>query len=325
MCGQVAWLIPAIPGVERASMVLRFKRDFTPINQGCNFQDVLTSYASSIRRTLTMTPHHLSTVALLVALTTPLGAQQPPEHTDEELLELYRGLRVADVSDGMDMVGLRDVGLVHPSIQALWKDLDEFDHQFRGIAVTVRYVPHNLVVPNPIPSDQFSSWESEWYSEVSPEPFVQYLKPGSALVIDASGDGDTGSIGSNNSLNWVSHGVAGIVTTGSVRDTDEIIKQQIPLYYDPLQRGRGIRPGRNMVESVNRPVEIGGALVRPGDVVVADGDGVIIVPREHAAAVAVAARGVLESDMASRRALYERLGLPLDRTVVPDSSGGRRR
>jgi len=52
---------------------------------------------------------------------------------------------------------------------------------------------------------------------------------------------------------------------------------------------------------------------------------VIIVPREHAAAVAVAARRVLESDMASRRALYERLGLPLDRTVVPDSSGGRRR
>jgi len=59
--------------------------------------------------------------------------------------------------------------------------------------------------------------------------------------------------------------------------------------------------------------------------IVVDGDGVIIVPREHAAAVAVAARRVLESDMASRRALYERLGLPLDRTVVPDSSGGRRR
>jgi 4-hydroxy-4-methyl-2-oxoglutarate aldolase len=272
-----------------------------------------------------MTPHRLSAVALLVAFTAPLGAQQLPEHTDEELLELYHGLRVADVSDGMDMVGLRDVGLVHPRIQALWKDLDEFDHQFRGIAVTVRYVPHNLVVPNPIPSDQFAIWESQWYSDVSPEPFVEYLKPGSVLVIDASGDGDTGSIGSNNSLNWVSHGVAGIVTTGSVRDTDEIIKQRIPLYYDPLQRGRGIRPGRNMVESVNRPVEIGGALVRPGDVVVADGDGVIIVPREHAAAVAAAARRVLESDMAGRRALYERLGLPLDRTVVPDSSGGRHR
>jgi hypothetical protein len=38
MCGLVAWLIPAMPGVERPSMVLRFKRDFTPINQGCNFR-----------------------------------------------------------------------------------------------------------------------------------------------------------------------------------------------------------------------------------------------------------------------------------------------
>lgn len=263
--------------------------------------------------------------AAALAVTAPaLGAQQGEGLTDAEILALYEGLRVADVSDGMDIVGLRDVGLVDPRIQTLWRDLEEFDHQFRGIAVTARYVPSNRIVPNPMTPEEFAEWEGRWYTELSSEPFVEHIEPGKVVVIDADGDGDTGSIGSFNSLDWVSRGAVGIVTTGSVRDTDEIIKQQIPLYVDPLQRGRGIRPGRNLIESVNEPVEIGGALVRPGDVIVADGDGVIVVPREAARPVAEAARGILASDMEGRRALYEQLGLPMDRTVAPDSGGGGR-
>ncbi|MDX1741237.1 MAG: hypothetical protein R3178_08095, partial [Rhodothermales bacterium] len=78
---------------------------------------------------------------------------------------------------------------------------------------------------------------------------------------------------------------------------------------------RDTEPGRNMIESVNEPVELAGAYVRPGDVIVADGDGVIVVPREHAVAVADAARGILETDKAARKSLYERLGRPLDQTV----------
>jgi 4-hydroxy-4-methyl-2-oxoglutarate aldolase len=252
----------------------------------------------------------------MLLLTLLLAAQVQPL-SDEQVLNLFDGLRVADVADGMDVAGLRDVGLVDQRVQALWKDLDEFDHQIRGIAVTVRYVPHNRVITNPMTPEEFAKWEGEWYWKVSSEPFVEFIKKGSVIVIDASGDGDTGSVGSYNSLDWFARGAAGIVTTGSVRDTDEIIKQQIPVYLDPLQRGRGIRPGRNMVESVNRPVEIGGALVRPGDVIIADGDGVIVVPREHAEPVARAARAVLEKDKEGRRALYEKTGRPLDRTVRP--------
>jgi regulator of RNase E activity RraA len=259
---------------------------------------------------------HTFAAFLLLLIAASAAAQQPDiELSDEQILTLYESLRVADVADGMDVVGLRDVGLVDTRIQALWKDVDELDHQIRGIALTVRYVPHNQIVPNPIPPDSFSHWEGRWYDEISPEPFLELIKPGNVVVIDASGNGDTGSIGSFNSLAWVEEGAIGVVTTGSARDTDEIIKQRIPLYMDPLQRGRGIRPGRNMVESVNQPVEIGGALVRPGDVIVADGDGVIVVPRAYAASVAHSARGVLETDKAGRRALYERLGLPLDKTV----------
>lgn len=264
-----------------------------------------------------------SALAAILISALPLNAQVPgpqspvpgPALDNQQILKLYEGLRVADVADGMDIAGLRNVGLVDQSVQALWKDLDQFDHQIRGIAVTVRYVPHNMVIPNPMPVDKFQEWEGNWYWKISPESFVELIKPGTVIVIDASGNGDTGSIGSWNSLDWFSRGAIGIVTTGSVRDTDEIIKQRIPLYFNPLQRGRGIRPGRNMIESVNQPVVIGGALVRPGDVIVADGDGVQVVPREHAAPVARAARAVLDKDKDARRALYEKVGLPLDKTV----------
>lgn len=237
--------------------------------------------------------------------------------TDEEILTLYNGLRVADVSDGMDMVGLRDVGLLDTRIEALWKDIENLSHMFHGIAVTARYVPTNRVLKNPMEADEFRQWEGNWYGQISTEPFVEFLKEGSVIVLDVNGDGDTGSVGSNNGLFWISKGARGIVSNGGIRDTDEVIKEKIPVYLDHMNRGRGIRPGRNEIESVNKPVTVGGVLIRPGDVVVADGDGVIVVPREHAQKVAEYARIILENDKQGRRGLYEQLGMPMDKTVEP--------
>jgi regulator of RNase E activity RraA len=245
-----------------------------------------------------------------------LSAQE--QLNDEDILKLYDGLRVADVSDGLDMVGLRDVMIMGTEIEALWKNIDDLSHIFRGIAVTARYVPTNKVVKNPMEADEFRKWEGNWYGNISPEPFVELLKPGSALVLDVQGDGDTGSVGSNNGLMWVSKGCVGIVSSGGIRDTDEVIKQKIPVYLDHANRGRGIRPGRNEIESVNKPVTVGGVLVYPGDVVVADGDGVVVVPRVHAQTVAEYAKGILDGDKQSRRRLYEELGIPLDKTVEID-------
>src|SRR5215211_2092488 len=58
---------------------------------------------------------------------------------NRRILEMYKYLRVADVSDGMDVAGLQDVGLVHHDIHALWKDTEKFTHRVVGIAVTARY------------------------------------------------------------------------------------------------------------------------------------------------------------------------------------------
>lgn len=252
---------------------------------------------------------------LLFSFINQVAAQK--QLSDSAILELYKDLRVADVCDGMDMAGLKDVGLMDQRIQALWKDIDSFKHQFRGIAITARYVPTNRHVPNNMTPEQFSKWEGSWYTTISPETFMDSIKKGKVIVIDNQGDGDVGSVGSNNSLNWVSRGAVGIVSTGGIRDTDEIIKQEIPVYMDPLQRGRGIRPGRNELESVNKPVVIGGVLINPGDVVIADGDGVIVVPRFYAVQVAGAAKKILESDKAGRLELYKKLGRKPDQTVLP--------
>jgi 4-hydroxy-4-methyl-2-oxoglutarate aldolase len=231
---------------------------------------------------------------------------------DAKLLDLYKNLRVADVSDGLDMAGLPNTGLVNPDIHACWVDLKDFKHVFRGIAVTVRYVPTQRPAL-PAPGEDFSKWESNFYNTYSHEAFTRLIRPGTAVVIDDVEDRDIGSIGSNNILGWFKAGATGVVTDAGARDTDEIGLEGVPLYLS--KKGRGIRPGRNEIESVNRPVTIGGVLVCPGDVVVADGDGVVVVPRAVAEQVAKFANEILVKDKAGRKGLYESLGRPLDRTV----------
>ena len=232
---------------------------------------------------------------------------------DRQIIEVFKGLRVADVSDGMDQAGLFNSGLVSPDIGPLWRDTEHYTHRIIGIAVTVRYVPTNQPKAGAMEPDQFSAWVGNWYNTRSPEPFTPLLREGSVLVIEDAANVDVGSIGSNNIMGWKMAGCVGVVTSATARDTDEIITQGNPLYLNKV--GRGIRPGRNEVESVNRPVVIGGALVRPGDVIVADGDGVIVVPREHAEEVARYAGGILATDKEERREKYEQLDMEMDESV----------
>jgi len=232
---------------------------------------------------------------------------------DEQILKLFAGLRVADVSDGMDKVGLTNTGLMSPEIHAAWKDTIHFKHRFIGIAVTARYVPTNKPAAPAMETEAFNKWVGQWYGELSPEPFVPLIRKGTALVIDDAPESDVGSIGSNNIMGWKLKGCVGVVTNATARDTDEVAAEKVPLYF--RKAGRGIRPGRNEIESVNRPIVCGGVLVEPSDVIVADGDGVIVVPRTKAKEVAEYAKAILDGDKAGRRRLYKKLGLPPDDSV----------
>jgi regulator of RNase E activity RraA len=213
----------------------------------------------------------------------------------------------------MDAVGLVDTGTMDPEIHALWRDTATYGHRFAGIAVTARYVPTQRPTAGVLATEAYDAWAGDWYDRLSPESFAPLIRPGTALVLDDAPRADVGSIGSYNILEWRSLGCVGVVTNGTSRDTDEIITQKVPLYLRRI--GRGIRPGRNELESVNRPIVCGGVLVIPGDVIVADGDGVVVVPRAKAEAVAKYARKIMDGDKEGRRELYKKVGLKPDPSV----------
>ncbi len=85
-----------------------------------------------------------------------------------------------------------------PEIRPLWKDTKDYAHRFVGIAVTARYVPTQRAAAGKRPVEDYDKWSGEWYTTLSPEPFQDLLRPGSALVIDDAERADVGSIGSNN-------------------------------------------------------------------------------------------------------------------------------
>jgi regulator of RNase E activity RraA len=162
-------------------------------------------------------------------------------------------------------------------------------------------------------TEAYDAWASNWYESRSSELYLALIRKGTALVIEDAPNADVGSIGSYNILEWKTQGCVGVVTSATARDTDEIITERVPLYFKKV--GRGIRPGRNELESVNRPVVCGGVLVIPGDIIVADGDGVVVVPRAKAEAVAKYARKIMENDKTGRRDLYKQLKLKEDDSI----------
>jgi len=233
--------------------------------------------------------------------------------TQEErqaLLEACEGIRVADLHDAMDTLGLFDRGLMEPGIGPLWRDIENFSHRIIGFAFTVRYVPSSRTIV-PTDAEDFRRQEGEWYRR---EPdWAAELQAGDVVVIDGTNTKDTGYIGSMNSLSFLSRGAVGIVTNSGVRDTDELIKEKVPVYCKGVTRG--ICPGRTELDSFQKPVECGGVYVHPGDLVVADGDGVMVIPIDKVQDVLDIAREILRNDQKARARLYKDLGIPPDFTL----------
>ncbi len=217
-------------------------------------------------------------------------------------------LRVTDVTDGLDAVGRADLTLMDPEIRPLWMGM-----RFFGPAVTMRVVPTNRRMPLVSRKDalkQHDIWGrmGGWHADVNP-----HLKPGCVIVMSTGGARECGYWGSNNSLDMMSRGVAGIVTEGNCRDTDEVIMQKCNVACRGI--GRTIIPGRVELIDVQTTISCGGVMVRPGDIVGCDWDGCIVIPTEVAEDVLAVAAQIAVDDKKARRRLYDRLGRKPDESV----------
>jgi regulator of RNase E activity RraA len=222
-----------------------------------------------------------------------------------ELLSLFADLRVADVRDGMDWNMLHDQGSLAPEIRPVWRT------RAVGIARTARYLPYSGEMPKMTP-EEYTQWQGWYYNHVCTYPWVAEVVPGDFVMIDASGT-NVGLCGSNNTLECVRRGVRGFASDGGARDTDELILQKVPFW--ARYCSQSMVQARLQYDAHNVPVQVGGVTVNPGDVVVADGDGVIVVPRKWAVKVARYAHQELHNDKESRRKMYEEMGLSLDESV----------
>lgn len=143
---------------------------------------------------------------------------------------------------------------------------------------------------------------------------IDIARPGDVIVVDAGGVLTQAIIGEIMSSLAESRGVAGMVIDGSIRDAGALAKSAFPVY------ARGVThrgPYKNGPGEINVPVVIGGAVVMPGDIIVGDEDGLVMVSRSEAAALVEIAKKYAAKEDAMLKDI--RSGKGVDRAWVDES------
>lgn len=206
-------------------------------------------------------------------MTNPLKASAE----DQELIALFARLDTPCVSDAMDKLGLHGQALgIMP--------LADYTKAVIGPAFTVKYVPAS--VPPGTVGD-----------------FIDHVAEGDVVVIDNDGRTDCTVWGDIMTQYAGLRGIAGTVIDGVCRDVNKALGDNYPLF----TAGRFMRTGKDrvQVESVNTTVGIGTVRVASRDIVVADANGVVIVPRGRVREVAQLARQIEEVESRIREQIAQ--------------------
>lgn len=187
---------------------------------------------------------------------------------DGETRDLLAGVSTATLATQLFRRGFRSRFMtgVHP----LHPDL-----KLVGTARTLRYLPMR---------EDLDRIEVFRNPEMPQRKAVESMGPGEVLVIDARGDLRAGTIGNILATRIMRRGAAGIVSDGPFRDLEAIRAMRFPAFCAGANAGTNL--ATHHPADVDLPVGCGGVLVFPGDVLVGDGDGVIVIPRHLAAEVA---------------------------------------
>lgn len=204
------------------------------------------------------------------------------QRVSAELIEQYRVLPVANVSDSMHRMSAGG-----PRLTMMHRD-----GQLAGAALTVKTRPgDNLML----------------------HKAIDMAEPGDVIVVDAGGDLTNSLMGELMLAYAVRKGVAGFVLYGAIRDADAFLKVNLPVFAAGVTH-RG--PYKDGPGEINVPIALEGMVISPGDLVIGDRDGVLAVPLE--AAEGVLAKTMSKQDAEARQMAAIENGTN-DRTWVDES------
>jgi 4-hydroxy-4-methyl-2-oxoglutarate aldolase len=129
---------------------------------------------------------------------------------------------------------------------------------------------------------------------------AELVRPGDVVVLGTSSVNNDGMFGELLATSFRARGALGLVTDAGCRDTTELAQMQFPVWCREVHSKGTVKA---TVGSANVPVVCAGALVNPGDVIVGDDDGVVVIPKAHAAQVAAAAAAREAKEAGTRKRL----------------------
>ena len=175
-------------------------------------------------------------------------------------IEILSGVTTATLTTILLKKGLRNVWLRGP--QPLRKGMP----RTVGRAFTLRFVPAREDLATP----------ESWASPISTRAAIEAMPPGCIAVVDAMGVKDAGILGDILCARMAKRGVAALVTDGVVRDVAGVLATGLPVWCSGAAAPPSVA-GLTFV-AWQEPIACGGVAVYPGDVVVVDDDGAVLIP-----------------------------------------------